>query len=359
MRFVVFLDLFGTITMPTTVFYFAYLIYVAVTGLADVGYISLILIGAIYGVQAIIFILRREWQHVGWMIIYIMAYPLWSFVLPVYSFWHMDDFSWGNTRVVVGDGMRKIIIQDDKPFDPESIPRRRWIEYESDLMAAGVLNAPPPNMNPNAGSSKEDDRGTVYSRQSVAMFSHMHTGSVYGLPNTASVIGPNGAHVDYMISRPGTPGAITAAGDQRYSIAATNPLATFSYNGTHSPAALSGRPHTMVSSSSQALAPNFPFASGSFEYGSGSANALDMHQRPASSFITPHSAGSLHLDLTGDVPSDDQIVSAVRRILAASDLTVMTKKKIRQQLAQEFNADLVSRKDFISSVIDRMLSGQM
>ncbi|KAJ2351519.1 hypothetical protein GGF43_004010, partial [Coemansia sp. RSA 2618] len=137
MRFVVFLDLFGTITMPTTLGYFAYLIYVAVTGLADVGYISLILIGAIYGVQAIIFILRREWQHIGWMIIYLLAYPLWSCILPIYSFWHMDDFSWGNTRVVVGDGKRKLIVEDDKPFDPASIPQRKWIEYESDLTAAG------------------------------------------------------------------------------------------------------------------------------------------------------------------------------------------------------------------------------
>ncbi|KAJ1888425.1 Chitin synthase 4, partial [Coemansia sp. S17] len=158
MRFVVFLDLFGTVTMPTTLIYFGYLIYIAVTGIADVGYISLILIGAIYGLQAIIFLLRREWQHIGWMIIYLLAYPLWSFVLPIYSFWHMDDFSWGNTRVVVDDGKRKIIVSDDKPFDPASIPQRRWMEYEKELAVAGVLNAPPPNMNPNAGSTKEDDR---------------------------------------------------------------------------------------------------------------------------------------------------------------------------------------------------------
>ncbi|KAI7827241.1 family 2 glycosyltransferase, partial [Kickxella alabastrina] len=124
MRFVVFLDLFGTITMPTTLGYFIYLIYIGITGLADVGYISLILIGAIYGVQAIIFIMRREWQHVGWMLIYLCAYPLWSFILPIYSFWHMDDFSWGNTRVVVGDGKRKLIVSDDKPFNPNSILQR-------------------------------------------------------------------------------------------------------------------------------------------------------------------------------------------------------------------------------------------
>ncbi|KAJ2881403.1 hypothetical protein IWW38_005804, partial [Coemansia aciculifera] len=196
MRFVVFLDLFGTITMPTTLGYFIYLVYVAITGLADVGYISLILIGAIYGVQAIIFILRREWQHVGWMFIYLLAYPLWSCILPIYSFWHMDDFSWGNTRVVVGDGKRKIIIKDDKPFDPESIPQRRWSEYEADLAVAGVLNAPPPNMNPLADSSKEDDRGTMFSRVSAGVAGG--AGSRYGGAHTP---GPT-------MARAGTPTTI-------------------------------------------------------------------------------------------------------------------------------------------------------
>ncbi|KAJ1846333.1 hypothetical protein LPJ73_004565, partial [Coemansia sp. RSA 2703] len=103
MRFVVFIDLFGTLTMPCTLFYLAYLAYLAISKIADIGYISLILIGAIYGLQAIIFVLKRQWQHIGWMIIYLLAYPLWSFFIPIYAFWHMDDFSWGNTRIVVGD----------------------------------------------------------------------------------------------------------------------------------------------------------------------------------------------------------------------------------------------------------------
>ncbi|KAJ2179020.1 hypothetical protein GGF45_002597, partial [Coemansia sp. RSA 551] len=127
MRFVVFIDLFGTLTMPCTLFYLAYLIYVAVSGLADVGYISLILIGAIYGLQAVIFVLKRQWQHIGWMVIYILAYPLWSFFIPVYAFWHMDDFSWGNTRIVVGDdGKRQIFVKDEEPFDPSEIPMKPW-----------------------------------------------------------------------------------------------------------------------------------------------------------------------------------------------------------------------------------------
>ncbi|KAJ2642372.1 hypothetical protein IW137_002746, partial [Coemansia sp. RSA 1287] len=134
MRFVVFIDLFGTLTMPCTLFYLAYLIYVAVSGLADVGYISLILIGAIYGLQAVIFVLKRQWQHIGWMVIYILAYPLWSFFIPIYAFWHMDDFSWGNTRIVVGDdGKRQIFVKDEEPFDPSEIPMKPWAEYEDEI----------------------------------------------------------------------------------------------------------------------------------------------------------------------------------------------------------------------------------
>ncbi|ORX71845.1 hypothetical protein DL89DRAFT_265558 [Linderina pennispora] len=131
MRFVVFIDLFGTLTMPCTLFYLAYLIYVGVSKISDIGYISLVLIGAIYGLQAVIFILKRQWQHIGWMIIYLFAYPLWSFFIPVYAFWHMDDFSWGNTRIVVGeDGKRQIFVKDEEPFDPSEIPMKTWAEYE-------------------------------------------------------------------------------------------------------------------------------------------------------------------------------------------------------------------------------------
>lgn len=38
--------------------------------------------------------------------------PFWAVYLPVYSFWHFDDFSWGNTRVVLGDQGKKIYAVD-------------------------------------------------------------------------------------------------------------------------------------------------------------------------------------------------------------------------------------------------------
>jgi chitin synthase len=72
--------------------------------------LSLIMIAAIYGLQALVFILRRKWDMIGWMIFYILAVPAFSFFLPLYSFWKMDDFSWGQTRLVLGESGKKIII---------------------------------------------------------------------------------------------------------------------------------------------------------------------------------------------------------------------------------------------------------
>lgn len=72
--------------------------------------LSLIMIAAIYGLQALVFIFRRKWDMIGWMVFYIIAIPAFSFFLPLYSFWKMDDFSWGATRVVLGESGKKLIV---------------------------------------------------------------------------------------------------------------------------------------------------------------------------------------------------------------------------------------------------------
>lgn len=72
--------------------------------------VSLIMIAAIYGIQALVFVLRRKWDMIGWMIFYIIAIPAFSFFLPLYSFWRMDDFSWGQTRIVLGESGKKLVV---------------------------------------------------------------------------------------------------------------------------------------------------------------------------------------------------------------------------------------------------------
>lgn len=130
MRFVVFIDLFGTIILPATCGYLGYLIYRVATHSGQFPLISIVMLAAVYGLQALIFIIKRQWQHVGWMIIYILAFPIYSFVLPIYSFWNQDNFSWGNTRIVIGEkGEKKIIALEDEGFNPRSVPLQRWDDY--------------------------------------------------------------------------------------------------------------------------------------------------------------------------------------------------------------------------------------
>ena len=92
------------------------------------------MLASVYGLQAVIFILKRQWQHIGWMIIYLFAFPLFSFFIPVYAFWHFDDFSWGNTRVVVVEKGKKQIkhTKDDQRFDEKMIPKKKWADYEQE-----------------------------------------------------------------------------------------------------------------------------------------------------------------------------------------------------------------------------------
>lgn len=166
MRFVVFIDLLSTIIQPVTVAYIVYLIVWLSLDTSIIPFTAFILLGAIYGLQAIIFILRRKWEMIGWMVIYILAMPIFSLGLPLYSFWHMDDFSWGNTRIVTGESGRKVVISDEGKFDPSSIPKKKWEEYQAELWEA---------------QTQRDDRSEV-SGISYGTKSYHHGTSEYAFP---------------------------------------------------------------------------------------------------------------------------------------------------------------------------------
>ncbi|KIM65675.1 hypothetical protein SCLCIDRAFT_22567 [Scleroderma citrinum Foug A] len=63
---------------------------------------------------------------VGWMVFYILVIPIFSTILPIYSFWCMDNFSWGATRVVLGESGKRFIIHDEGKFDLRSISLKTW-----------------------------------------------------------------------------------------------------------------------------------------------------------------------------------------------------------------------------------------
>jgi chitin synthase len=188
MRFVVMVDLFGTIILPATCGYLAYLIYLVASHKGQFPLISIIMIAVVYGLQAVIFIIKRQWQHIGWMIIYIMAFPIFSFILPVYSFWKQDDFSWGNTRVVIGEqGLKKqVVTTDDEGFDPRSIPMQRWDEYALANSLPGRRGLA--GQSEKAGQSAYEDDG--YEMNDMQ--------SVYSSVKPASTIMSNMHHISHM-----------------------------------------------------------------------------------------------------------------------------------------------------------------
>ncbi|KAJ2483620.1 Chitin synthase, class 6, partial [Coemansia sp. RSA 2052] len=198
MRFVVFIDLISTIIMPATMVYLAYLVYQLTNPDSTTSYISLYLLAAIYGMQALIFILKRQWQHIGWMIVYLLAIPFFTFLLPVYSFWHFDDFSWGNTRMVVGDSGRKhVFVVDNEKFDTSTIPVRKWSDYEQELMWESG-GTPSQFGSEGNGSRHGAGMGAAAARPGSAVGNYprsmsgaVHAGG-YATSNTASVYMDNG-----------------------------------------------------------------------------------------------------------------------------------------------------------------------
>jgi len=312
MRFVVFIDLFGTIILPATCAYLGYLIYRVATHSGQFPLISIIMIAAVYGLQAIIFIIKRQWQHIGWMIIYIIAFPIYSFVLPIYSFWNQDNFTWGNTRIVIGDkGDRKIIAVEDEGFDPRSIPLQRWDDY-------AALNNLPGRRGITGSTEKVyqdgydngyemDDMHSVYS--SVKPASTMLT----GFPTQAPPYMPPQSPAPFG----GIPNRQSTYSD--FTHYTDNPqiydqrLMSMGGIGDHyQDNPFNNRPSMPVTPSSE----NFiTMQSSPFRQ---SRSTLGFTSRPVS---------TLDFQRAGNVPDDGAIIEAIQACLAEVDLDNVTKKQ--------------------------------
>jgi chitin synthase len=116
MRFSVFIDLLGTTVCWLCLASMPWLI--STQDFSDCG-----------GLQALVIIIKREFMLASWVVVYLLSYVtafhlssylliscrylVYSFFLPVYLIWCMDDFSWGNMRLVIGEGGNKKVIVND------------------------------------------------------------------------------------------------------------------------------------------------------------------------------------------------------------------------------------------------------
>ncbi|KAL7748812.1 hypothetical protein RI367_005725 [Sorochytrium milnesiophthora] len=308
MRFVVFIDLIATIIMPATVVYLVYLIYLTVHAATtyhslNVVMLSLILFAVLYGFQAVVFIAKKEFSHVIWMLIYLLALPVFGFFIPIYSFWHFDDFSWGNTRKIIGNAGEKVEVrEEDEYFDISQIKHMKWSEWEAEYMetrsvvseqshhsGASRRSAPAPNRFSTASGAAYDD----HARQSGYF---------------------NGQSLDRQPSH---------RSSAMYSAAPTA-------KPQHRMSMLSGAGGNDMYGNNSGMRSSFY----------GSASGLS----PVPSPVT----------LTG-IPTDEELAFEIRRILSTADLMKITKKQVREELSALFAMDLTARKEFINMTIDLVL----
>ncbi|KAJ3168546.1 Chitin synthase, class 3 [Geranomyces variabilis] len=144
MQFIIVLELVGTVVLPAAITFTFLLIIVTIIG-PTIPIIPLCLLGAVLGLPAVLILLTtRRRVYIYWMLIYLLALPVWNAVLPMYAFWHFDDFSWGQTRKVAGeeDGGDKQGHggagegEHDGGLD---VPRRRWVDWETERRKVIVL----------------------------------------------------------------------------------------------------------------------------------------------------------------------------------------------------------------------------
>lgn len=133
MQFVVFMDLVGTVALPVALI----IMYWLVVQLAlkppktFEQLIPLMMLCSVVGLPALlILITTRKVVYVFWMFIYLAALPVWNFILPVYAFWHFDDFSWGETRKVEGEGKQTGHDDAGTLAEGTQVPLRRWEDWE-------------------------------------------------------------------------------------------------------------------------------------------------------------------------------------------------------------------------------------
>jgi len=104
MKSIVVLDLVATLILPASLIYVGYIIFITFWMGEPLSMLMLVVWGIVVGVQVVVFLLRSRWDYWWWFFVFVLAgVPVFYFILPLYSFWHMDDFSWGTTRQVSGN----------------------------------------------------------------------------------------------------------------------------------------------------------------------------------------------------------------------------------------------------------------
>lgn len=304
LRTVVLIDLIGTFIQPAMIGYIVYLIYVNLT--VRESKIPLVLIVAvclIYSVQILLFLLQKEWQYIGWLVIYTLASLLFNTLIPLYSFWKFDDLSWGNTRKTVDVKGRKVLVNskgNTNVFDPSIIPLSYYEDYEENLI-------------------KQQNQSSLIMQEQYRNDQELQ--NLYGDASSRASAALSGIESGHNISLiGGTPPTVNSEIGSIYEAS-----------------------HHMMSP---------PSVIHDKQYGAEEASGVP-------SLLHEGRQASALMGAPRPLPSDEAILSQIRKIIASADLFQITKKSLRADLEAYFGVDLSTKRGWINRCIDSILRGDV
>ncbi|KAF8868757.1 chitin synthase [Gymnopilus junonius] len=375
MRFFVFIDLVGTMILPATVVYLIYLIVVVAIRAAALPTIALVMLAVTYGLQAIIFIIKREFMLVGWMVVYLLSLVPFLLCFACQLTLPQDTLFTVSSSPFIRSGVwtslagviPRVVIGEGKD-------KKKFSEYEAEAWESGTHHSddtgydtkrsrsqaprsreesPHPYNEPSQSGDYYRDTNLINnnstsnfrtggSQQSHSNISHQGPPqmpfSQYGLPQIPLM--PFGSG----------PGSV--AGGSDYGHMPMAPMATpMGYQTTGS----------MYGMMPPTLAPMMTgmsmFGGGGSVNGSQTGAAGLPQQRPMSTFSMATSVNPFAGPNMNPNPTDDELFNALRTYLSTQDLMTVTKKTAREAIAARFpKADLSPRKDFLNQSIDKILS---
>lgn len=273
------------------------------------------------------------------MIVYILAIPVFSFLIPLYAFWHFDDFSWGNTRIVVGEkGQKKAVGPEEGIFDPESIPTKCWSEHEQDLTEEWEKETNCSKHSKESECSCEKHEEHEQEQERSHTHSHSHTHSRCSSASSS----PTHSHYD---------------DDEEEEEDKDVACSLYSKCSTSN---LQHHPQQHSAGSILSHNPSYNYASSRRSVprvGSIVGGGSSIHTEPfnsVQSFTRAPSVAGSHSFFA--IPSDTVIIQEIERILDHNDLMQLTKKQVRDTLSDIFGMDMNCKKDFINKSIDQSLS---
>jgi len=218
----------------------------------------------------------------------------------------------GSTRVAQGEGGKTVIISDEGRFDPRSIPKRKWDEYQADAAE----------------------------RADVAR------------SETSSVTGRQSIRTSMFVPTVDQRGRLSRVVDQQNFY--DNPPRLSADNRSLGRSPL-GR-ESFLGDPYIALPPNL--GGDILEMQEASIHPSQRLSRPISSIGALDRPTSFAGTVPG-LPTDEQILAEIKKMLESADLMSVTKKDVKMHLERVFGVPLDVRKEYINQCTEAVLSGRL